>query len=168
MSPRRDALDTGKSPKACVKGKAGQPPMPPSVGVGAIESSCIRVPDLPSPTQNPTDRTQCKPKPHNPTTHRLPSPSSRRAEPAPAKAGKSIPPESITHKPAGHPMLRGPLPSTELEAEVGAASTNWRGAALVPLFTSSPSPLGPSRERGIKGVRVPLPLHHAKSPSFSL
>ena len=43
-----------------------------------------------------------------------------------------------------------PLPSTELEAEVGAKAPTSASVLL------SPSPLKALRERGIKGVRVPL------------
>ena len=48
---------------------------PPNIHREAYPPPAHRVPDLPSPTQNPTGRPKCKPRPHNRTT-RPPPPSS--------------------------------------------------------------------------------------------
>ncbi len=111
-----------------------------SVGVGAIEV-LHPSPGPPSPTQNPTNKMPTQiPQPNNP-----PPPLSV----IPAEAGIH-PSGKITHNPAVHP-IPGPLPSTELEAEVGAEAPTSASVLL------SPSPSMALRERGIKGVRVPFP-----------
>ncbi len=61
-------------------------------------------------------------------------------------------PRGIPDLPTRHsPCQPSPIPSIELEAEVGAEAPTSASVHL------SPSPLKALRERGIKGVRVPFP-----------
>ena len=72
-----------------------------------------------------------------------------------------------SHPRPPYAVLPSHIPSIELEAEVGAGAPTSTSVLL------SPSPLRALRERGTKGVRVPLwggrpPLRHAKSPENPL
>ena len=141
-APRRDSLGRPRNQLEDLWGCAGWPPAP-----------CARVPDLPSPTPSKTDKMQTQtPQPNNPTPTAIPA----LYIVIPEESGIH-PSGTITHKPAVLP-IPGPLPSTELEAEVGAEAPTSASVLL------SPSPLQALRERGIKGVRVPSPsLKQSKS-----
>ncbi len=101
----------------------------------------------------------CSPSPLGPIRERgskgvrVPFSSTKQSKPClKPQNNQKRPPPSLTFIPS-------PPPGTELEAEVGAEAPTSASVLL------SPSPLGPIRERGSKGVRVPSPSAKQSRPA---